>query len=89
MSTWHPGANTWENKGSYKIKYKFDDRGKCTDILMAHASLSDRKADAEHIHIYKIGETNQGATFKDTQGRVLNLSDYDIKMILNGSRPLF
>ena len=89
MSNWYPGANSWENKGSYKVKHKFDNSGKCTDILMARANLSDREADSDHIHIYKVGETGQGATFKDDQGRVYNLSDHDIQMILNGSRPLF
>ncbi len=56
---------------------------------MARAHLSDREADSDHIHIYKVGGTGQGATFKDDQGRVYNLSDHDIQMILNGSRPLF
>jgi hypothetical protein len=37
----------------------------------------------------RVGESGQGAVFKDGQGRVYNLSDHDIKMILNGSRPLF
>lgn len=89
MSNWYPSANSWENKGSYKVKYKIDNNGKCTDILMARSSLSDRQADSEHIHIYRVGETGQGATFKDDQGRVLNLSDYDIRQILSGARPLF
>jgi hypothetical protein len=89
MSDWYPGANSWEDKGSYQVKHKFDGAGKCTEILMARSGLSNREADADHIHIYKIGETEQGATFKDDQGRVSNLSDYDIQMILNGSRPLF
>jgi hypothetical protein len=35
MSSWYPGANSWEDKGSYKVKHKFDNNGKCTDILMA------------------------------------------------------
>jgi hypothetical protein len=90
MSSWYPGANSWEDKGSYKVKHKFDNNGKCTDILMARSSLSDREAESDHIHIYKIGETDQGATFRDNDGdRVFNLSDHDIQMILNGSRPLF
>jgi hypothetical protein len=89
MSDWYPSANSWEDKGSYKVKHKFDSNGKCTDILMARSSLSDRQADSDHIHIYKVGETGQGATFKDDQGRVFNLSDYDISQILSGARPLF
>jgi hypothetical protein len=89
MSNWYPSANSWEDKGSYKVKHKFDGSGKSTDILMARSTLSDREADADHVHIYKVGETDQGTTFKDDQGRVSNLSDYDIQMILNGSRPLF
>ncbi|MGL5060975.1 MAG: hypothetical protein ACRC62_13455 [Microcoleus sp.] len=89
MSKWYPGANSWENKGSYKVKYKFDNNGKCSDILMARSSLSDRQADNDHIHIYKVGETGQGATFRDEQGRVYNLSDYDIQQILSGARPLW
>ena len=89
MSNWYPGANKWENKSSYKIKYKFDSKGKCTDILMARSSLTDRQADSDHIHIYRVSQTGQGATFRDDQGRVLNLSDNDIKQILSGARPLF
>jgi hypothetical protein len=89
MSNWYPGANRWEGKDSYKVKHKFDSSGKCTDILMARSSLSDREADSDHVHIFKVGETRQGATFRDAQGRVFNLSDYDIQMILNGARPLF
>jgi hypothetical protein len=89
MSDWYPSANSWEDKGSYKVKHKFDSNGKCTDILMARSSLSDRQADSDHIHIYKVGETGQGTTFKDDQGRVFNLSDYDISQILSGARPLF
>ncbi|WP_232731658.1 hypothetical protein [Kamptonema formosum] len=56
---------------------------------MARSSLTDKQADDDHIHIYKVGETGQGATFKDAQGRVLNLSDYDIQQILSGARPLW
>lgn len=89
MSKWYPGANIWENKGSYKVKYTFDGNGKCTEILMARSSLTDKQADDEHIHIYRVGETDQGATFKDDQGRLLNLSDYDIQQILSGARPLW
>ncbi|MEG4272281.1 MULTISPECIES: hypothetical protein [unclassified Microcoleus] len=89
MSKWYPGANSWENKGSYKVKYQFDNKGKCTDILMARSSLSDKQADKDHIHIYKVGETGQGATFRDEQGRVYDLSDYDIQQILSGARPLW
>jgi hypothetical protein len=89
MSDWYPSANSWEDKGSYKVKHKFDGSGKCSDILMARSSLSDRQADSDHIHIYKVGETGQGATFKDDQGRVFDLSDSDISQILSGARPLF
>ncbi|MBZ8180668.1 hypothetical protein [Oscillatoria salina] len=89
MSNWYPGANRWENKGSYKVKYKLDSNGKCTDILMARSGLSDKEADNDHIHIYRVGETAQGTTFRDDQGKLENLSDYDIKQILSGARPLF
>ncbi|MBD2178305.1 hypothetical protein H6F42_15410 [Pseudanabaena sp. FACHB-1998] len=88
MSDWYPSANSWDNKGSYKVKHKFVN-GKCTDILAARASLSDKQTDDDHVHIYRVGESGQGAVFKDEQGRVYNLSDHDIKMILSGSRPLF
>jgi hypothetical protein len=89
MSNWYPGANSWENKGSYKVKHKFDSNGKCTDILMARSSLSDKEAEADHIHIYRVGETDQGATFRDKQSnRIYNLSDFDIQQILSGARPL-
>jgi hypothetical protein len=89
MSNWYPGANTWEDQGSYQVKHRFDDNGKCTDILMARSGLSRREADDDHIHIYRVGETGQGATFRDDQGRVYDLSDYDIKQILSGARPLW
>jgi hypothetical protein len=52
MSDWYPSANSWDNKGSYKVKHKFVN-GKCTDILAARASLSDKQADDDHVHIYK------------------------------------
>ena len=89
MSGYYPGSNSWEDKGSYQIKHKFDNNGKCTDILMARSGLSNKEADKEHIHIYRVGETGQGATFRDDQGRVYNLSDYDIQQILSGARPLW
>lgn len=90
MSKWYPGANSWENKGSYKVKYKLDNNGKCTEILMARSSLTDKQADDDHIHIYKVGESDQGATFRDKQGKLkYTLSDYDIRQILSGARPLF
>ncbi len=92
MSDWYPGANSWEDKGSYLVKHKIDSSGKCTDIMMARAGLSNREADNDHIHIYRVGETNQGARFKDADGRSsqeYSLSDYDIQQILAGARPLF
>jgi len=89
MSDWYPSANSWEDKGSYQVKHKFDNNGKCTDILLARSGLSRREADSDHIHIFRVGETDQGARFKDNQGKVYNLSDYDIKQILSGARPLF
>lgn len=89
MSDYYPGSNQWEDKGSYQVKWKFDKNGKCTDILMARSGLSRKEADKEHIHIYKVGQTGQGSTFKDDQGRIYNLSDYDIQQILSGARPLF
>lgn len=89
MSNWYPSANSWEDKGSYQVKHKFDDNGKCTDILMARSGLSRREADDDHIHIYRVGETGQGTTFRDDQGRVYDLSDYDIRQILSGARPLW
>lgn len=89
MSNWYRGANTWEDQGSYQVKHRFDDNGKCTDILMARSGLSRREADDDHIHIYRVGETGQGATFRDDQGRVYDLSDYDIQQILSGARPLW
>lgn len=92
MSNWYPSANTWEDKGSYLVKHRFDSKGKCTDIMMARAGLTNKQADAEHIHIYRVGETDQGARFKDAQGRTdkeYSLSDHDIKLILSGARPLF
>jgi hypothetical protein len=89
MSNWYPSANSWENKGSYKVKHKFDNGGKCTDILMARAGLSDKEAEADHIHIFKVGDIDQGTTYKDDQGRVYDLSDHDIRQILAGARPLF
>jgi hypothetical protein len=88
MSNYYPGSNSWEDKGSYQVKHKFDNSGKCTDILMARSGLTNREADSDHIHIYKVGETDQGATFKDDQGRVYDLSDHDISQILSGARPL-
>ena len=90
MSDWYPSANSWEDKGSYQVKHKFDNEGKCTDILMARSGLSNRETDSDHIHIYRVGTTEQGATFKDAQGKVeYILSDYDISQILSGARPLF
>ncbi len=89
MSRWYPGANKWENKKNCKIKYAFDNKGKCIEILLARAGLSDKEADSDHIHIYRIGENDQGATFRDQSGKILNLSDYDIQQILSGARPLF
>jgi hypothetical protein len=89
MSDYYPVANQWEDKGSYQVKWKFDNNGKCTDILMARSGLSRKDADREHIHIYKVGETGQGNTFKDAQGKIYHLSDYDIQKILSGARPLF
>ena len=89
MSDWYPGSNRWEQTGAYKVKHKFDRNGKCTDILMARYDLSDKEADRDHIHIYKIGESDQGAVFRDDQGKILNLTDFDIQLILSGARPLF
>ena len=87
-SDWYPGANEWEDKGNYQIKYKFKGT-KCTDILMARAGLTRRQADQEHIHIWRLGEPGQGNRFKDSDGKVYDLSDNDIKQILSGYRPLF
>jgi hypothetical protein len=91
QSPWYPGPNKWENKGLYKIKYKLDPQSTfhVTDILMAKSSLSDKQAEKEHIHIFKVGESGQGAVFKDSSGKFYKLSDYDIKMILDGHRPLW
>lgn len=89
MSNLYPGANIWENKGSYQVKHRFDNNGKCTEIFMARSGLTSKEADKDHIHIYKVGETGQGATFRDDQGRIYDLSDYDIQQILSGSRPLW
>lgn len=89
MSNLYPGANIWEDKGSYQVKHRFDNNGKCTDIFMARSGLTRKEADRDHIHIYKVGETGQGATFRDDQGRIYDLSDYDIKQILSGARPLW
>jgi len=89
MSNWYPSANSWEDKGSYQVKHKFDDHGKCTDILMARSGLSRREADDDHIHIYRVGETGQGTTFRDDQGKIYDLSDYDIQQILSGAKPLW
>ena len=60
---WYPSTNTWEDKGDYQIKYKWSG-GETTEILIARSGLSAREADAEHIHVYKIGKTDQGTTFK-------------------------
>ncbi len=88
-SNWYPGANTWENKGSYQVKYNFNEQGKCIEIMIAKPGLSKRLADKEHFHIFLTGP-DQGINFKDAQGRLKNLSDHDIKMILSGgARPLF
>jgi hypothetical protein len=89
MSNWYPGANVWEDKGSYLVKYKFDSSGKCTDIMYARAGLSNKEADEEHIHIWKVGETDQANRFRDADGIVWDLSDNDIQQILAGARPLF
>jgi hypothetical protein len=35
MSNLYPGANIWEDKGSYQVKHRIDNNGKCTEIFMA------------------------------------------------------
>ena len=85
---WYPSANTWEDHGYYHTKYKTDSDGNITDILYARAGLSRREADAEHIHIWKLGTSEQGNRFKDANGKYYNLSDHMIQMIINGNQPL-
>ncbi len=89
MSNYYPGANEWEDKGTYLVKHKFNSNGECTDILMARAGLTNREADAEHIHIWKVGTSEQGSRFKDANGKYYDLSDNDIRLILSGHQPLF
>lgn len=37
MSNWYPSANSWEDKGSYQVKHKFDDTGYTTYLIMTFA----------------------------------------------------
>lgn len=74
MSYWYLQCEQMGRQRFTKSNIRFDSNGKCTDILMARSSLSDKQTDSDPIHVYKVGETGQGATFKDDQGRVFNLS---------------
>lgn len=85
---WYPGANSWEDKGDYQIKYKWSN-GETTEILIARSGLSAKEADKEHIHVYKVGTSEQGTTFKCSDGRFNNISDNDVQKILNGQFPIF
>ena len=94
MSNYYPSSNSWEDKGSYQVKHKFED-GVCTHILYARAGLTAREADDDHIHIGNLGEDDQFATYRNkrilvNRGRIQgNLSDHEIQEILNGGDPLF
>ena len=85
---WYPSSNTWEDKDDYQIKYKFEG-GKATEILIARSGLTAKQADAEHIHVYKVGESSQGTTFKCSDGRFNDISDKDVQKILKGQFPIF
>ena len=55
MSSWYPGANVWEDHGIYLVKHKFNNNGECTDIMYARGGLTNRQADEDHIHIWRVG----------------------------------
>jgi hypothetical protein len=89
MSSWYPSSNSWEDKGNYQVKHKFEG-GICTHILYARAGLTSREADDDHIHVGNLGEDDQFATYRNKRFRVRgNLSDHEIEEILNGGDPLF
>lgn len=87
MAKWYPSYG-WETFPDYRLRYKWDSYDGYTDILIARAGLNDEQCDEDHIHIYQVNSDKTGITYRDSDGRIFNLSEHDIKMILAGHRPL-
>ena len=87
-SRWYPGSNSWKDEGLYQVKYAFNEKDECIEILIAKPGLNNRQADQEHFHVFRAGP-DQGINFKDAQGRLKKLSPSNVEMIFRGARPLF
>lgn len=87
-SKWYPSGENWIEYGSYKVRYKYDSAWGYTDVLVASGDYTDVQARNEHIHICQIGTENEHVTYKDKNGRLLEISNLEMKQLLEGASPI-